>query len=168
MVRTGAIYRIEDDSKNLSSCINRCRFGGGLFFHVCVLMFLQLVGPLIRKSLQDWVLWIHLVSNAAKDKCIPKVNRKAVSKAKQHNYLPLDDKTREKIRQKHRCWQRYMDTRNNKKYLEFKKVRNQVKSLVKKVKHNMEKDIAKMPRPTPRNSGNMPTPKENPKVELQN
>ena len=62
MVRTGAIYRIEDDSKNLSSCINRCRFGGGLFFHVFVLMFIQLVGPLIRKSLQNWVLCIHLVS----------------------------------------------------------------------------------------------------------
>jgi hypothetical protein len=76
--------------------------------------------------------------NVAKDKCIPKVNRKAASKAKKHNYLPLDDKTREKIRQKHRCWQRYMETRDNKKYLEFKKVRNQVKSLVKKAKQNME------------------------------
>ena len=39
----------------------------------------------------------------------------------------------------HRCWQRYMETRDNKKYLEFKKVRNQVKSLVKKAKHNMKK-----------------------------
>jgi len=76
--------------------------------------------------------------NAAKDKCIPKVNRKAASKAKKHNYLPLDDKTREKIRQKHRCWQHYIETRDNKKYLEFKKVRNQVKSLVKKAKQNME------------------------------
>jgi hypothetical protein len=36
-----------------------------------------------------------------------------------------------------------METRDNKKYLEFKKVRNQVKSLVKKAKHNMKKDIAK-------------------------
>ena len=43
-----------------------------------------------------------------------------------------------------------MDTRNNKKYLEFKKVRNQVKSLVKKVKHNMEKDIAKNAKTNPK------------------
>jgi hypothetical protein len=97
MVRTGAIYRIEDDSKNLSSCINRCRFGGGLFFHVFVLMFLQLVGPLIRKSPQDWVLCIHLVSNAAKDKCIPKVNRKAASKAKKNTTTyPLTTKLERK------------------------------------------------------------------------
>ena len=88
--------------------------------------------------------------NAAKDKCIPKLNRKAASKAKKHNYLPLDDKTREKIRQRHRCWQRYMETRDNKKYEKFKKIRNQVKSLVKKAKQNMEKDIAKNAKTNPK------------------
>ena len=43
-----------------------------------------------------------------------------------------------------------METRDNKKYLEFKKVRNQVKSLVKKTKHNMKKDIAKNAKTNPK------------------
>ena len=41
-----------------------------------------------------------------------------------------------------------METRDNKKYLEFKNVRNQVKSLVKK--QNMEKDIGKNAKTNPK------------------
>ena len=38
--------------------------------------------------------------NLAKQKNIPKINSKKVSKAKNHNYLPLDEKTVKKIRKK--------------------------------------------------------------------
>jgi hypothetical protein len=52
----------------------------------------------------------------AKQKNIPKINSKKVSKAKKHNYLLLDEKTLKKIRKKHRGWQRYMETRDWNKY----------------------------------------------------
>ena len=52
--------------------------------------------------------------NLAKQKSIPKINSKKVSKAKKHNYLPLDEKTVKKIRKKNRAWQRYMETRDGK------------------------------------------------------
>ena len=76
--------------------------------------------------------------NLAKQKRIPKINSKKVSKAKKHNYLPLDEKTVKKIRKKH-----YMETRGGKKYQEYAILRNQVKNSVKKVKMSMERDIAR-------------------------
>ena len=54
--------------------------------------------------------------NLAKHKSIPKINSKKVSKANKYNYLPLDEQTIKKIRKKHRAWQRYMETRDEKKY----------------------------------------------------
>jgi hypothetical protein len=82
--------------------------------------------------------------NLAKQKSIPKINNKKVSKAKKkHNYLPLDGKAVKKIRKKHRAWQRYMERRNEKKYQEYAKLRNQVKNSVKKVKMSMERDIVR-------------------------
>jgi hypothetical protein len=38
---------------------------------------------------------------------------------KKHNYLPLDEKTIKKIKKKHRCWQRYMETKDGKRYEEY-------------------------------------------------
>jgi hypothetical protein len=81
--------------------------------------------------------------NLAKQKSIPKINSKKVSKANKYNYLPLDEQTIKKIRKKHRAWQRYMETRDGKKYQKYAKLRNQVKNSVKKAKMSMERDIAR-------------------------
>jgi hypothetical protein len=51
--------------------------------------------------------------NLAKQKSIPKINSKKVSKANKYNYLPLDEKT-VKITKKHIAWQRYMEIRDGK------------------------------------------------------
>ena len=48
--------------------------------------------------------------NEAKNKYIPHINTKASKKAKKHNYIPLDAKTIQKIKKKHRCWTRYWET----------------------------------------------------------
>jgi hypothetical protein len=53
----------------------------------------------------------------------------------------LDEKTVKKIRRKHRTWQRYMETRDGKKYQEYAKLRNHFKNAVKKAKMSMERDI---------------------------
>ena len=90
------------------------------------------------------------IYNTARKNCIPLVNSKAGLKAKKHNYIPLDAKTVEKIKKKHRCWQRYMETRDEKKYKEYTRVRNQVKGMVRKAKLNMEKEIAKNVKESPK------------------
>ena len=81
--------------------------------------------------------FLHIYESAKK-KYIPLVNTKACKKAKKHNYLPLDKKTVEKIKKKHRCWQRYIETREEEKYKEYIKTRNQAKRMVRKAKINME------------------------------
>jgi cell division protein FtsI/penicillin-binding protein 2 len=83
--------------------------------------------------------------NIAKEKCIPQTNSRAGKKAKKHKYIPvpLDEKTIKKIKKKRRCWQRYMETRDGKKYQEYVRARNQVKGLVRKTKLEMEKSIAR-------------------------
>ncbi|KAK6167371.1 hypothetical protein SNE40_021416 [Patella caerulea] len=88
--------------------------------------------------------------NKAKEKSIPKIDQKKAYKAKKHNYIPLDDKTVKRIKKKHRCWQRYMETKDGKLYQEYIKTRNQVKSLIRKAKKNMEKDIAKNAKTNPK------------------
>ena len=88
--------------------------------------------------------------NEGKDKYIPKIRQRATEKAKKHNYLPLDKKTTEKIKKKHKLWQKYMETRDQKQYKDYVKLRNQVKSEVRKAKRIMEKDIAKNAKENPK------------------
>ncbi len=75
---------------------------------------------------------------------------KTSKKAKKHNYVPLHEKTVEKIKKKHRCWQRYMETKDEKKYKEYTKVRNQAKKMGRNAVRDMEKDIAKNSKETPK------------------
>lgn len=75
----------------------------------------------------------------AKEKCIPKCSSKAGTKAKKHNYLTLDERTIQEIKHKHRCWTRYMENRDPKKYKEFVRSRNKVKTMVRKANLQMER-----------------------------
>jgi hypothetical protein len=75
----------------------------------------------------------------AKEKCIPKCSSKAGTKARKHNYLPLDERTIQEIKHKHRCWTRYMENRDPNKYMEFVRSRNKVKTMVWKAKLQMER-----------------------------
>jgi hypothetical protein len=78
------------------------------------------------------------------------MNTKASNKAKKHNYIPLDAKTIQKIKKKHRCRTRYRETGDKQKYQEYTKTRNQVKSAIRKAKANMEKEIAKNAKSNPK------------------
>lgn len=90
------------------------------------------------------------IFNEAKKKFIPKVKSNITRKARKHNYMPLDEKVVRKIKKKHRCWQRFMETRDGTKHKEYAKMRNQVKGLVRKAKREMEKDIAKQAKTDPK------------------
>ena len=47
------------------------------------------------------------------------------------------------IRKKHRCWSRFIETRDGERYKEYCKLRNKVKSLTRKAVKNKEIEIAK-------------------------
>ena len=71
------------------------------------------------------------------DKCVPKWrpprNRK--------DYVPTDPKLKTKINKQNRLWNRYMETRDSKKYKEYTKLRNQIRNQTRTNK-NFEKNIA--------------------------
>ena len=79
--------------------------------------------------------------------CIPK---KVISQNTRNKCLPLDEKTRMKIRKKHRCWQRYMETKDGSRYREFCRLRNQVRNLTRKAQRVFEKQIAKDAKKNPK------------------
>jgi hypothetical protein len=98
--------------------------------------------------------------NEAKNKYIPHMNTKANNKAKKHNYIPLDAKTVQKIKKKHRSWTRYRETGDKQTYQEYAKTRNQVKAQSGKKKLKLRKKLQNMLRAIPRFFGNMLTPRE--------
>ena len=70
-------------------------------------------------------------------KCIP------IKKNKPHKgKTPLDIKTVQCIRRKHRLWKRYMETRDPSKYREYCKARNKLKHIVEKDRKARERNIA--------------------------
>ena len=75
------------------------------------------------------------------DKFIPKVQIRTTPTQRKH-VGPLDQKALAKIRKKHRLWQRYMETKEGKRYEEYCRVRNQVRQLTRKAKMMNEKSIA--------------------------
>ena len=64
--------------------------------------------------------------------------------------VPLDNKTVAKIKRKQRLWCRYLKTRDHEIYLEYCKIRNQVKSLTRKITRQYEKNIATQAKTNPK------------------
>lgn len=74
------------------------------------------------------------------DKYVPK--RKPRTTSDRKGKCSIDLKTLKTIRKKHRCWARYMETRDAERYREYCKLRNQVKTLTRKAVKSKEKEIA--------------------------
>ena len=55
----------------------------------------------------------------------------------------MSQKLSKKSEKKHRCWQRYIETRSEQKFTEYRRLSNQVKNLTKKAKKHKERSIAK-------------------------
>ena len=94
----------------------------------------------------QWVIFNNII-NYAKEKHVPK--RVYIGQHKQTN-TPIDRKCIEKIQSKHNLWKKYMKNRNDEVYSQYCKVRNQVKSMLKRARKNYEKDTRNI--------------KENPKI----
>ena len=55
---------------------------------------------------------------------------------------PLDKETMQATKRKHRCWQRYIETRNQDKYKDYTRQRNKVRKLTRRLQKELEKSIA--------------------------
>ena len=88
-------------------------------------------------------MWNHFtdIIKACRDKFIPHKVIKGGGGIKQH--MPYESKIIQKIRKKHRSWQRYIETRSEQKFTEYRRLSNQVKNLTKKAKKHKERSIAK-------------------------
>jgi len=75
------------------------------------------------------------------DKHVPKRTPRPFSERKGKTNLDL--KTIKAIRKKHRCWTRFMETKDGLRYKEYCRARNQVKSLTRNAVRNKEKEIVK-------------------------
>ena len=74
----------------------------------------------------------------AEEQCIPK---KRISQRARKHPVPLDVKTRAKIKRKNRLWKKFLLTKDVQNYQEFCRLRNQVRRLTRKAQKQYEKDI---------------------------
>jgi hypothetical protein len=100
-----------------------------------------------RKTVEE--IWSFIKGNIqiVTDKYIPK--RKS-AQTTQKKLGILNEKVLAKIRKKHRAWQRYIETKEGQKYEEYCRIRNKVKSLVRKAKIENEQDVAKDAKQNPK------------------
>ncbi len=57
-------------------------------------------------------------------------------------FTPLDNQAIRKIKKKHRCWTRYIETRESHHYTNYCRLRSQVKQITKKARIDHERKIA--------------------------
>jgi hypothetical protein len=79
---------------------------------------------------EQWNIFQEIFSNAY-ESCIP---HKEMLKGKKSWAIPLDKHIVEKIKRKHRAWNRYMETRSSDNLREYTKCRNQVRKATRKAK----------------------------------
>ncbi len=62
----------------------------------------------------------------------------------------FNEKILKSIRKKHRAWQRYMETKDGEKYIEYCRVRNKVKTMTRQAKIKLEKSISDQAKTNPK------------------
>ncbi len=85
---------------------------------------------------------------AAMERYIP--CKKIENNSSRKQMMPMTEKDRAKVRKKHRCWQRYMETKDGERYREYCRVRNQVRKLTRRLHKIYELEIAKDAKTNPK------------------
>ena len=70
------------------------------------------------------------------------VPSKVISNGGKKWTIPLDTKLREKIREKHRAWRKFMRNKNDENQRAYIKCRNFIRNQTRKIRNNYEKNIA--------------------------
>ncbi|KAK4321860.1 hypothetical protein Pmani_007323 [Petrolisthes manimaculis] len=63
---------------------------------------------------------------------------------------PIDQHTKEEVKKKNRCWQRYIETRDPEKYQAYTRQRNKVRKLTRKAQKDCEREIARESKANPK------------------
>ena len=74
----------------------------------------------------------------------------SINSNKHKGKIPLSRDTITKIKKKHNAWKRYMETKNEKHYGEYCRVRNQVRAVTKKLQKQYELKLAKDAKSNPK------------------
>ena len=86
---------------------------------------------------------------AAIDECVPKITVVLNGNIRRRG-KKMDNKARAKIKRKHRLWDAYIKTGDGQRYIEYCRVRNQVRALTRKIQKGLEKQVAKEARTNPK------------------
>ena len=95
----------------------------------------------------QWNIFTKLLK-AASDKHIP--SKTISEKHKKRRGAPIDLKTYQATKKKHRTWQRYMETRDPAKYKEYTRQRNKVRTMTRKLQRDLEKEISRTAKENPK------------------
>ena len=96
---------------------------------------------------QQWDILLNHIE-FAKKQYIP--TKSGPPKWRTKGVTPLDEKCLQQIKRKRRCWQRFIETREDSKWREYCKARNQVKKMTRQIRKNIERDIAKQAKTNPK------------------
>ena len=102
-----------------------------------------------RKNINEQWLFIKETLNTAIKKHIP---RRTVRARGKKGKGQLDKKTREIIRKKHRAWQRYRESQfiDETKLQIYRRLRNKVRKITRRLQKNREKDVANTAKANPK------------------
>ena len=86
----------------------------------------------------------------AEERCIPQKKVFINNQLSKRHSVRLDKKSLSKIKRKNRLWERYCKTQDGEVYLEFCRLRNQVRSITRKAKKALEKSVAMQAKKNPK------------------
>jgi hypothetical protein len=95
----------------------------------------------------NWKKFVDIL-RSLQDKYIPKKIRKQLGKSKSN--FPMDKKTREKLRKKNILSKKIINNNDPKIREEYNRTRNQVKSMVNKLKKQYGKDLSQRAKDNPK------------------
>ena len=95
---------------------------------------------------KQWEVFAEVLKKA-KEVHIPSRN---IGQGRRHRRgPPIDKTTYEVMKKKHRAWRRYIETRDDNKYKEFRSLTNKVRKMTRNLQRDMEKDISRSAKTNP-------------------
>ena len=94
-----------------------------------------------------WSIFTEKITTAI-DACIPK--KTITLNGRVRRGKKMDRKSLSKIKRKHRLWESFIKTGDGRKYLEYCRVRNQVRAITRRVQKQLEKKVANEAKTNPK------------------
>ena len=106
----------------------------------------ELIGKGLNTN-EMWCIFKEKLTHAI-DECIPK--KTIILNGRPRKGKKMDKRTLAKIKRKQRLWDAYIKTGSGQKYLEYCRLRNQVRAITRRVQKALERQVAKEARKNPK------------------